>query len=93
MDHGAAMIFKERLDEAVHVQCRSPLIVDLSGLDMICSAAMRLLVQYQRRLEDDGRKMVTVGLQGAARETVEMCGMDTLLATAPSIETVTGNTR
>ena len=47
---------------------------------------MSLLVQCQRAMEQKGRFMVTTGLYGAVRETVEICGIDKLLTTTGSID-------
>ena len=60
-------------------------IIDLSGLEFICSAGMRLLVQFERTLDAQGRRMIAAGLRGTARETIEMCGIFDLLSTAPSV--------
>ena len=61
------------------------MVIDLSGLEFISSAGMRLLVQFERTLAAEGRPMITAGLHGTPRETIEMCGIFELLTTAPSV--------
>ena len=84
--HGDCDAFRSALEEASGQSRSGPLIVDMSGLEFICSAGMSLLVQYERALGKTGRRMVTAGLQGAALETVEMCGIGSLLTTSPSVD-------
>ena len=83
--HADAEAFRVALDEVADGSRGADVIVDLSGLEFICSAGMRLLVQYERALTDKGGRMVTTGLSGTARETIEMSGIFALLTTAPSV--------
>jgi len=86
VNHAGACRFRAELDRLTADPEAGPVIVDLGALEMISSAGMRLLVQCQRSLAERGTRMVTVGLCGIARETVEMCGIDRLLETAPSLQ-------
>ncbi len=82
--------FRDALDGAT-MDSKSSVIVDLSSLDFICSAGMSLLVQFERTLHKTGRRMMTTGLRGTVRETVEMCGIDKLLTTEMSIDSAKGS--
>ena len=84
--HGDCGAFRGVLEKAVRQDEGTTLIVDLAELEFICSAGMSLLVQFERALAEDGRRMVTVGMQGTVRETVEMCGIDALLTTRPNVD-------
>ena len=84
--HGDCTAFRGALERVTNGASTGPVIVDLSGLEFICSAAMSLLVQYERSLAKAGRRMVTAGMCGTVRETVEMCGIDELLTTSPTVE-------
>lgn len=86
MVHSDCSTFRTMLDNAVRGTDPAPLVIDLSGLEFICSNGMSLLVQYQRAMEEDGRNMVTTGLSGTVRETVEICGIDKLLKTSGSLD-------
>lgn len=84
--HGDCDAFRSALEEATGESRSAPLIIDMSGLEFICSAGMSLLVHYERAMTSNGRRMVTAGLQGAALETVEMCGIGSLLTTSPTVD-------
>ena len=81
-----AQTFKAELERATTEAGEAPIIVDLSRLEKIGSAAMRLLVQFTKRMAERGQTMFTVGLSGVVREVVEMCGMDALLRIAPTTD-------
>ncbi len=84
--HGDCGAFRGVLEKAVRQENENTLIVDLSELEFICSAGMSLLVQFDRALTEEGRRMVTVGMQGTVLETVEICGIDQLLTTRPNVD-------
>ncbi|MEM7190510.1 MAG: STAS domain-containing protein [Pseudomonadota bacterium] len=81
-----AQTFKAELERATTAAGAMPIIVDLSRLEKIGSAAMRLLAQFTKRMAERGQAMITVGMSGVVREVVEMCGMDTLLKIAPTTD-------
>jgi anti-anti-sigma factor len=83
--HSDSDAFREALDQTARLAAGHGVVIDLSRLEFICSAGMRLLVQFERTLDAQGRRMVTAGLRGTARETIEMCGIFDLLTTAPSV--------
>ena len=91
--HGDCGAFRGVLEKAVREHAATSLIVDLSELEFICSAGMSLLVQFERALNEDGRKMLTVGMQGTVLETVEMCGIDQLLTTRPNVDAALAEVR
>lgn len=62
------------------------IVVDLSGLDVICSAGMCSLVQAERAAKASGRKLVVAGMRGAVRETIEISGICDLLTTVASLD-------
>ena len=78
--------FKNELERITSDPDAAPVIIDLSGLEKIGSAAMRLLAQFTRRMAERGAAMITVGVRGVVREIIEMCGMDQLLRIAPSAD-------
>lgn len=84
--HSDCVNFRAMLNRAVRGTEPAPLVIDVSGLEFICSNGMSLLVQYQRTMHEAGRGMVTTGLSGTVRETVEICGIDKLLTTCGSLE-------
>ncbi|MEM6661865.1 MAG: STAS domain-containing protein [Pseudomonadota bacterium] len=71
--------FREALERATSDKTAAPVIIDLSGLELIGSAAMRLLAQFTKLMAERGATMITVGVSGVVRELIEMCGMDALL--------------
>ena len=84
--HSDSEGFRKALECVSRPGVREPVIIDLSSLDWICSAGMRLLVQCERALDKNDLPMMTVGLQGNARETIEICGIDKLLSIAPTVD-------
>lgn len=63
----------------------SLMVVDLSGLELICSAGMCSLVQAERAAKASGRRLVVAGMRGAVREAIELSGISDLLTTARSV--------
>lgn len=88
--HSDCGVFRVMLDKATRETAPAPLVVDLGNLEFICSTGMSLLVQYQRALADEGRRMVTTGLSGAVQETIEICGVDKLLDRSGTVDVAIG---
>lgn len=88
--HSDCGVFRVMLDKATRETSPAALIVDLGELEFICSTGMSLLVQYQRALADEGRRMVTTGLSGAVQETIEICGVDKLLDRSGTVDVAIG---
>ena len=91
LTHANSCNFRLMLEDALGESDAAPLIVDLTGLEFICSTGMRLLVQYQRLFEETDRRMVTTGLSGTVAETMEICGIDKLLTTSGSVSAAFGD--
>ena len=88
--HSDCGVFRVMLDRATREAAPAGLVVDLGDLEFICSTGMSLLVQYQRALADEGRRMVTTGLSGAVQETIEICGVDKLLDRSGTVDVAIG---
>lgn len=83
--HAESEGFRAALEEMSRGATGNAAIVDLGALEYISSASMRLLVQYERSLAENGIQMITAGLKGLAREAMEISGIDLLLTTAPTV--------
>lgn len=86
MAHSDSGVFRVMLEKATAGTEPSSLIIDLTDLEFICSTGMSLLVQYQRMMDEAGRRMVTTGMSGTVRETVEICGIDKLISTSATVD-------
>lgn len=74
-------IVSEQLDSSVqHV------IFDLSSLDYISSAGLRVVLLAGKKLRASKGKLVLVGLRDMVREVFEMSGFLALFAVAPNME-------
>ena len=71
--------FRAALDRAADAAGGKPFVVDLSNLDHITSAGIRMLVLQQRRLAQQGRRLVVAGLAGPVRETMEISRIGELI--------------
>ena len=64
----------------------TPLVLDFSGVSYLSSAGIRSLVQLEKKLRTRGARLILVALQSPVMQTLEMSGLLTQFATAPSIE-------
>ncbi len=61
---------------------RSPaLVIDLSALDYISSAGLRVLLKAAKQAQTAKQKLVLAGLQPAVKQVFEISGFSTLFAT------------
>lgn len=64
---------------------RSPaLVLDLSALDYISSAGLRVLLKAAKQAQTARQKLVLAGLQPAVKQVFEISGFSTLFATFDS---------
>jgi anti-anti-sigma factor len=63
-------------------------VVDLSGVHLITTPGITLLVSVNERLSEQGRKLVFAGLKGSVAEVLlERCRLDLVLTVAPNVDT------
>ena len=74
-------IVGEQLDSGVQ-----RVIFDLSSLDYISSAGLRVVLLAGKKLRASKGKLVLVGLQDMVREVFEMSGFLALFAVAPNMD-------
>jgi anti-anti-sigma factor len=63
-----------------------PVVVDLSGVDVIATTGITLLLVADRELKRAGGKMVLAGTRGLVRDVLMRCRLDKVLTLAPSAE-------
>ena len=61
-------------------------LVDLSEVTFVGSIGLRLLLSCAKNLAADGKKMICVNPQPIVREVMEVAGIITLIAIAPSVD-------
>ena len=84
LDSGTAAVFREKVTEAAELAPAS-LVVDLTHLDYLSSAGLRVLV-FARQKMADGVALVLVGAGERVAETIRLTGFDrsvTLSDTVP----------
>ena len=62
------------------------LALEMSGLDYISSACLRVLLRTAQKAEDEGKEFVLVGAAGNVSDVLEDSGMDMLLTIYDTIE-------
>jgi anti-anti-sigma factor len=63
-----------------------PVVVDLSGVDVIATTGITLLLVADRELKKTGGKMVLAGTRGLVRDVLLRCRLDKVLTLSPSTE-------
>lgn len=59
------------------------LVIDLSGLDYISSAGLRVILVLARKVQQASGKMALFGLQPAVRQVFTVSGFDTIISIQP----------
>ncbi|MCG3136522.1 MAG: hypothetical protein HJJLKODD_00356 [Phycisphaerae bacterium] len=81
----------EKIQRQVGVQAMSnakhTVIVDLTGIELISSLILGALVKMLKKLQDEGKRMVLVGLSKHNRPTIRLSRLDTLFEVHDSIAT------
>jgi anti-anti-sigma factor len=60
--------------------------VDLSGVEVIATTGITLLLVADRELKKAGGKMVLAGTRGLVRDVLLRCRLDKVLTLSPSVE-------
>ena len=61
-------------------------VVDLSGVDVIATTGITLLLVADRELKRSGGRMVLAGTRGLVREVLLRCRLDKVLTLAPTAQ-------
>jgi anti-sigma B factor antagonist len=83
-----------RMAPALNGVVRSPpatLVLDLTDVSFIDSRGLAMIVHLLRRLDGKGGRLVVVCPPGAARQALELSGVDRLLTFAESVASVLGD--
>jgi anti-anti-sigma factor len=67
-----------------------PVVLDMSGVGMIPSFSVGMLVALWRQLGKVKRRFILVGLQPKVRETLAICRLDKVLEICENLETAKG---
>lgn len=59
-------------------------VVDLSGVDVIATTGITMLLVADRELKQSGGKMVIAGTRGIVRDVLLRCRLDKVLSLAPA---------
>ena len=92
LDYADAPVFRDQIDRIGFASVNGVLIVDLSRLERICSAGMRVLTQAHHLFALRDRRLIVTGLHGTVLETFEIGGIDTLIETAPTVNAALART-
>lgn len=76
----------EELRSVVHDEQRNRLLLDLSGVTFLSSAALNNLVILNRHVNKAAGKIVLAGLQPQVREVFTYTGLDRLFAIVESLD-------
>lgn len=84
-DNASAAIFQELVDPYLDDN-RTDLILDLSGLDYISSAGLRVLLVIARKLEANNGKGVLCGMSDVVSDILEISGFIKLYGVAKNVD-------
>lgn len=59
-------------------------VVDMSGVDVIATTGITMLLVADRELKQSGRKMVIAAARGIVRDVLLRCRLDKVLSLAPT---------
>jgi anti-anti-sigma factor len=62
------------------------LLVDLSAVEYISSAGLRVFLMLARKVKDAGGRLVLCGMGGSVRQVFDLAGFTALFAVEPSVE-------
>jgi anti-anti-sigma factor len=63
-----------------------PVVVDLSGVDVIATTGITMLLVADRELKQAGGRMVVAGTRGTVRDVLLRCRLDKVLSLAPTAD-------
>ncbi len=70
--HGAAEVEPQLMD----LDCRTWMVLELSGMDYLSSAGIRVFVSLHKKLNAQAGKLALAGLQPYCREVMRVSGLD-----------------
>lgn len=84
LDFDASQRLADRFDDMIEPGGR--VVIDLSGVDVLTTPGISLLVKARQRLHDSGGRMALVPAGAKAMEVIRRCKLDTLLPIRASAE-------
>jgi anti-anti-sigma factor len=84
LDSAAAPAFEQRLLGHLDTGERG-VVLDLTGLDYISSAGLRVLLVVAKRLRAGNRRFVVCALRSAVREVFELSGFTAIFEIRPTV--------
>ncbi|SFB50579.1 anti-sigma B factor antagonist [Amycolatopsis marina] len=80
----------ESVRDAVHCELKATqpqgLILDLTGVTFLCSTGLQLLVDADRRMQDNGGALCVVGARREVLRPLQLTGLDEHLHVYPTLE-------
>ncbi len=65
---------------------KKKVIIDLTGVEMICSSAITTLVKHHMSLQGKGGRLFVVGCNASVKKILQLLGLDKLIGVADSVE-------
>ncbi|GAB1355753.1 MAG TPA: STAS domain-containing protein [Candidatus Rifleibacterium sp.] len=65
---------------------KKKVIIDLTGVEMICSSAITTLVKHHMSLQSKGGKLFVAGCNPSVKKILQLLGLDKLIGVADSVE-------
>lgn len=66
----------QRLLEIVERRDGCDVVIDFSSVDIVTSASFSILIRLQRRLTDNGRRLILCGIRSLTKGVFEVTGLD-----------------
>jgi len=83
---GVEETFKKKMEEGA-----SKLLVDLSGVEYVSSAGLRVLLATSKKLNAQGGKLVLCGLKPYVQEVFEVAGFTSIFEILPDVDAALGS--
>ncbi len=65
---------------------KKKVVIDLTGVEMICSSAITTLVKHHMSLQARGGKLFVAGCNVSVKKILQLLGLDKLMGVADSVE-------
>jgi anti-anti-sigma factor len=86
MDDATAEALKTAIVAEARKSGTLPVVLDMSGVNMIPSFSVGMLVALWRQLGKSKQRFILVGLQPKVRETLAICRLDKVLEICESVD-------
>jgi stage II sporulation protein AA (anti-sigma F factor antagonist) len=75
LSHDTSQTFQKQLDAAIAAAPGASVVLDLAKVEFVPSLALGILVAANKRLQQDGRRLILVGVRPEVLEIIKLTGL------------------